>query len=238
MPQVLVVQTKTPAAVTEKGYRPMITAIITKVQIGTVEIDGLMDEEGNFYVGMPQLTYLEIIPKNKSAKQLEALTDKAFSSQTDIVKLKTPLNRKSVNALPVKLVEKLLFKLALRGNEKAIELMEALIGLSMHQLFSDAFGLKFEKEDRQQWLNCRFKTKHDFRALTDRLQKYGFEKPEEYGKFIHLMQKKIGLADGTRNKADYEILNKLERTQSILTAYMDCGLKPYDALEKLDPGYV
>jgi hypothetical protein len=235
MPQVLVVQTKTPAAVTEKGYKPMITAVVAKVQIGTVEIDGLMDEEGNFYVGMPQLTDINLMPRRRSAKQLEALSDKAFSSQTDIVKLKTPLHSKGVNALPVKLVEKLLLKLAIRGNEKAIELMEALIGLSLHQLFSDAFGLKFEKDDRQRWLNCRFQTKHDFRALTDRLQKYGFEKPEEYGKFIHLMQKKIGLADGTRNKADYEILNKLQKAQDILTAYMDCGLKPYDALAKYNP---
>jgi hypothetical protein len=231
---VLVVQTLTPVAVTKEGYKLMITAVVTKVQIGTIEIDGLMDEAGNFYVGMPQLTYLEIIPKNKSAKQLEALTDKAFSTH-DLVKLKTPLNSKGVNALPVRLVEKLLLKLTIKGNEKAIELMEALIGLSLHQLFSDAFGLKFEKDDRQRWLNCRFQTKHDFRALTDQLQKHGFEKPEEYGKFIHLMQKKIGLTDGTRNEADYIVLNKLEKAQNILTTYMDCGLSPYEALARYNP---
>ena len=86
----------------------MITAIVAKVQIGTIEIDGLMDEKGNYYVAMPQLTEINLIPKNRSAKELEAMTDKAFQTP-DVAKLKTALHPKSVNALPVKLVEKLLF---------------------------------------------------------------------------------------------------------------------------------
>ncbi len=210
----------------------MLTAFLAKVQVGILEIEGLMDEEGNYYVAIPQLTDLNLVPPNRSAKQLEALTDKAFSSH-DIVKLKTPLNSKGVNAIPVKLVEKLLLRLAIKGNKAAIALMEALIGLSLHQLFSDAFGIKFEREERQRWLACRFKTRHDFRPLTDELKRYGFTNPMEYAKYIHLMQSKIGLPDGTRDFAEYTVLNKLERAQNRLTAYMECGMSPYDALNKL-----
>lgn len=210
----------------------MLTAFVAKVQIGTIEIDGLMDEEGNYYVAIPQLAEINLVPPGRSSKQLEALTDKAFSSH-DLVKLKTPLNSKSVNALPVKLVEKLLLRLAIKGNKAAIALMEALIGLSLHQLFSDAFGVEFEREDRQRWLACRFKTRHDFRPLTDELKRCGFTEPMQYAKFIHRMQAKIGIADGTRDFAEYVILNKLERAQNRLTAYMECGMSPYDALNKL-----
>ena len=57
-----------------------IKAEITEVQIGVLKIQGLMSEDGDFGVAVPQLVDLDLIPPKRSAKQLEALLGKGFSS--------------------------------------------------------------------------------------------------------------------------------------------------------------
>ncbi|MCC5616625.1 hypothetical protein LC605_16405 [Nostoc sp. CHAB 5836] len=141
-----------------------LSANITKVQIGFLEIDGLMDENGDYYVAIPQLVDVELIPPNRSSKQLEALLNTGFQSHVNFnfVKLKTELHPKAVNSLPLREFEILLARLDRKGNIKAQELRDTLVGLSLHQLFCDAFGIKFEQDDRQNWLKARILTKSTF----------------------------------------------------------------------------
>ena len=188
-----------------------------------------MDENGKYYVAVPQIADRFQLAKNQASRDIKALLKADF--QFD--KLKSPLNPKGVNAIPLELFERIVLELVIKGNQGAIELSRALIGLSLHQLFCDSFGIKFEAEDRQRWLQTRFNTKHDFRPLTDQLQRYGFKEPCEYARFISVMQSKIGLENGTRDFADFATLNKLERAQAKLTAYMDCGLEPWEALKRM-----
>jgi hypothetical protein len=101
----------------------MITAVVTKVQLGTIEIDGLIDKEGNFYVGVPQLTKLNIVPQNKSAKQLLSLLQLDFNP---FVKVKTPLNSKPINALPINYLEPILNGLVFKGSEAALLMQNSL----------------------------------------------------------------------------------------------------------------
>lgn len=206
----------------------MVRANVSKVKIGPIELDGLMDENGLFYVGVPQIAEQFSFPIKHASRDLKVLSGKDCS----FPKLKTSLNSKEINAIPLESFEKVLFELALKGNETAITMSRSLIGLSLHQLFCDSFGQKFEKDDRQRWLETRFNTKHDFRPLTDQLQRYGFTEPWEYAKYISLMQEKLGVTNGTRDFLDFATLNKLERCQTKLTAYMECGIDPYEALKK------
>lgn len=209
----------------------ILTAAIAQVNLGAFSVDGLMDENRKFYIAVPQLSALGVVPPNRSAKQLEAMTGVGFQSHG--IKLRTALNSKPVNAIPISCFEEMLFNLALAGNEKAIALSRALIGFSLVQIFSDAFGQKFEKANRERWLTARFKTKHDFRPLTDKLKSSGFVEPWEYGRFVHAMQSRIGVEDGTRDYLEFEVLLRLERAQDRLITYMEFGLTPYDALKKL-----
>ena len=210
----------------------ILTATIAQINLGAFEIEGLMDKNGAFYIATPQMVELNLVPPDRSAKQLEALTGAGF--QTHGIKLKTPLNPKAVNVIPVSTFELAIVNIALSGNEQAVVLLKALAGLSLVQLFSDAFGVKFEKADRERWLTTRFKTKHDFRPLTDKLQIAGFIQPWQYGKFVHAMQSRIGVEDGTRDQLEFEVLLKLERAQDRLIVYMEFGLEPYEALDKLN----
>lgn len=211
----------------------ILDAEIAQVNLGeTISTKGLMDGDGNYYVGIPQLSDINLVPPGRSLKQLKSLLGNSFPSH-QIVKLKTPLNSKPINAVPLEIFERLIVEMSFNGNEAAQSLVRVLVGQSLYQLFCDAFKVKHDAEDRQRWLTSRFNTKHDFRPLTDQLQKHGFRQPNEYAKFIHLMQSRVGVESGGRDLASYELLNKLERAQTRLTAYMECGIKPYDALNKI-----
>jgi len=207
----------------------ILTAEIAEVQIGNLTIEGVMFPDGSYGVAIPQVSSLFLDNHNQASKTLKRLMGADFKTS----KVKTPFNRNATLAISLPDFERVVAKLDRAGNKKAQDFRDTMVGLSFHQLFSDAFGVKFEKEDRQRWLESRFNTKHDFRPLTDQLQKAGFVEPKEYGKYIHLMQSKIGIKSGTRDELDFTTLNKLERAQNRLTAFMECGLSPMQALEKL-----
>ena len=208
----------------------MLKAEVTPVKLGdNFSMPGLMDEEGEYYVAVPQIAEVFQFAKDHASRDLKSLLGKDFQ----FAKLKTPLNPKGVNALPLEMFGNLVAELSFKGNVNAQKVTRVLMKQSLHQLFCDAFGVRHEAEDRQRWLTTRFNTKHDFRPLTDQLQRCGFKEPWEYGKFVSAMQSKVGIANGGRDFADFETLNKLERCQTKLTAYMDCGLNPWEALEKI-----
>ncbi len=163
-----------------------------------------------------------------AVKDLKRLLGEGFKTS----KTKTEFNKNTTLSISLPEFERVLAKLDRAGNVKAQAFRDGLVGLSLQQLFCDAFGVKFETEQRQEWLEERFKTKKDFRPLTAQLKANGFTENCEYGLFVHKMQQLIGLENGTRDLADLRKLKELDNIQTSLIAYMECGLKPYDALAK------
>jgi hypothetical protein len=64
-------------------------------------------------------------------------------------------SRGSENALSLKDFETLIVELSFEGNKTAQLMSRALIGLSLNQIFSDSFGVVFEKAERQSYLASR-----------------------------------------------------------------------------------
>jgi len=205
-----------------------VKAIVAKVQFGTFEIDGLLFEDGSYGVAIPQVSDLFLDNRNTASRDLKRLMGKDFKTS----KTKTPFNRNTTLSISLVDFEKVLAKLDRAGNVKAQDFRDGLVGLSLHQLFCDAFGIKFEAEQRQEWIEERFKTKKEFKPLTAQLKANGFTENYEYGLYIHKMQQLIELEDGTRDSADLGKLRDLSSIQTSLVAYMECGLKPYEALAK------
>lgn len=216
---------------TSRGNMSILTAEIATVKIHNISIEGVMFPDGSYGVAIPQVSSLFLDNQNQASKTLKRLMGADFKTS----KVKTPFNRNATLVVSLPDFERVVAKLDRAGNKPAQDFRDTLVGLSLHQLFSDEFGVKFEKEDRQKWLENRFKTKHDFRPLTDELQKAGFKEPKQYGKYISLMQSKLGIEDGTRDELDNKTLMKLVDGQTKLTAYMSCGLTPMQALHKLAP---
>jgi hypothetical protein len=152
-----------------------IKAEIATVQIGHLEIEGLYaPETDQFGIAVPQICSLFRFDKNQGSRNIKALLGNDF--QFD--KWRSKLNSKAVNVILLPDFEKLLFELVLKQNTIAIEMSRDLIGLSLHQLFSNAFNIKFDKEDAQRWLKARQQGKLARRTLTDAIKDWLLVHPE------------------------------------------------------------
>ena len=159
-------------------------ASIAIVKMGPLEFEGLMLEDGTFAVAIPQLAALNLVPKNRSLKELEALLGMVFQSPQ---KVKTELNPKAVNCISLSDFERAIYTLSKRGLEVAVAIVVNLFGLSLVQLFSDAFGVKFDEEDRHDNLLVRLAGKVVRRTTTDSIKNYCIlhNKSANYRKFVY-----------------------------------------------------
>ena len=209
----------------------ILTATVTKVPFGkSLVIDGLLLADGNFAIAVPQLQELNFVPPNRSLKQLETLLGIRFSSHQ---KVRTSLNSKAVNSISLEDFRALIVASANKGNESSITMRDNLVGLSLTQLFSDAFNIKFEKEDRQAFLVQRETHKTAFHPLyTSWLQKDGVT--TTYGTEVNKLKLAVGLPLIFCGDYDYAQLSKLNRAESAYDCLRKAGLNHQRALEILD----
>jgi len=138
-------------------------AVVAPVKIGHIKIKGLMLPDGSFAIGVSQVASLFLIDSEQASRRFKALLGGDF--QFD--KAASELNPKAVNILTLPEFELLIQKLDRSGNIPAQEFRDSLTGLALHQLYCDAFGVKFEQQDRQLWLKERQDGKFYRRSLTD-----------------------------------------------------------------------
>lgn len=142
-------------------------ATVAPVQIGHLEIEGLMFEDGTFGIAIPQLVALNLVQPNLSLKRIEERVGIDFKTGG---KAKTVFGKNLTNYIGLTDFEVLLAKLDRSGNKPAQDLRDALVGLSFHQLFCHAFYVKFDKDDWQEKLKQRNIGKQVRRTLTDAIQ--------------------------------------------------------------------
>jgi hypothetical protein len=158
-------------------------AVVAQVCIGQIEIEGLMLPDGSYGVAVPQIAQLLQFDSNQASRQFKSLLGKDF--QFD--KTKSELHPKAVNYVKLKQFTKIIHKMAVNGNKQAQDFAEIMFEFSLQQLFSDAFGVKFEQEDRQNWLKARQEGKVTRRELTDAIKDYldNHEVSDNYRKFVY-----------------------------------------------------
>lgn len=157
---------------------------VTQVSFGLRKFDGLLVDANVdpilFGIGVPQIG--DLFPKtfqrknggfkthnNYSAQTLKRIMGKGFKTHKHATELS---GRNKTNVVYLPDFEKVLLKLAFRGDTDAQEWLEELAGLSLHQLFCDAFGVRFEKEERQNLLIKRQVNKDSFWFITDHIKAY------------------------------------------------------------------
>ena len=121
------------------------------VDYGTFQMDVLMTENQELYVGVSQFESISSVPQKNASRDLKAILGK----DSQWLKLKSDLNPKTVNAVPLEKVSEVLFELAKKGDTKAAFTVKMLLGLSLTQLAYDAFGIKFETIERNTWINTK-----------------------------------------------------------------------------------
>jgi hypothetical protein len=118
----------------------------------------MREDDGTFGIGYPQLVSHDLVHKDRAIKELKVRLGIDFKT----TKWRIATSRNHVNVILLPDFERLLFELALTGNKPAQVMARDLVGLALTQLFSDAFGLKFEKEERQAYLIDRQAHREDF----------------------------------------------------------------------------
>jgi hypothetical protein len=235
----------------------MIKAEVTKVNLGSLEIDGLMwfDDQQKIQYGTAVTQIAQTFPyfsstKTKPTIVIKRLMGKDFSS----TKLLTKLNSQPVNVITLSQTEDVVFELILKGDAVAIKLGRDLLGLSLTQRFSDAFNQHFEKVERDDYLAQRNSGKVKRRSLTDAIQDWYFRNhPEEEKvpsyifsqpsdllnslltgeKSKHWMVK-FGFKKSTdlRDAFSVEQLRRVEEAERLATIYIDeDNLTPCEAIK-------
>jgi hypothetical protein len=146
----------------------MNKAQVAEVFIGLISIKGLMLEDGSFAVGVPQICEQFNIPQKNAVRDFKSLLGESFT----FLKVKIENSRVTMNTISLLDYERLVAKLDRKGNFFAQQFRDDLVGLSLQQLFCDAFGQKFDLEERQQWLKIRQEGKITRRHLTDAVADY------------------------------------------------------------------
>lgn len=146
----------------------IVKAEVRPVRLVSIYIDGLLTEEGEYRVAVPQICELFSFLIHNASRDIKALLGKDFS----FLQVKTPLNSKAVNTVSIDDFERILRKLDKAGNPVAEKLAEDLIGLSIRQCFADDFNENFEKEARQLWADARGNGIFIRNELTDAIKEW------------------------------------------------------------------
>jgi hypothetical protein len=226
----------------------ILSVEIAEVKIGVISITGLMDVAGNYYVGIPQIAERFDVPQKNAARDFKSL----LGNDSTFLKAKINNSRVTMNAISLRDFEALVTKLDRKGNVHAQSFRDVLFGLSLHQLFSDAFGVKFEAEDRQDLIKRRQLTKDSFWFIADatkwyydrnpRIEKYENQNYTEVFDALNLglfgvkaakIKKELGISKNALNRDHFgkEALTRIEVIQRIAEAQILYHCKtPVDAI--------
>jgi hypothetical protein len=136
----------------------ILTAKVAIVRFGSIEIEGLLIEDGRYAVAQQQAAKLFQIIPTSAPKWLKSILGKdasLFLVKTNREQIYGVRSRSSEKALSLKDFETLIVELSFEGDKTAQLMSRALIGLSLAQVFSDSFGVVFEKAERQSYLASR-----------------------------------------------------------------------------------
>lgn len=221
-----------------------------KFSYAGMEIEGLLCPNGEYRIALSQAVALTLVPKNRSIKQLKALTSLSFPSHA---KLKSNINSKLVNTITLEDFTYLVRWADKQGNKTAALIIDASVQQTITTAFEVAIGVEKTNRDTVKDFTEIFESKRARRSLTDTWKEI-YEitgQPPCYGKHTLMLYKKIGLLDryneykkqyASKNKQytfRHDFLTEDERFE-VTTAEMNLAfmikklnMKFEDALEKL-----
>ena len=187
--------------------------------------------DGSYAVAVPQIFDLfgedGGLGTNKeyATTYLKRLMGKGFSPD----KTGTELANQKISYISLQAFEKVVAKLDRAGNKKAQDFRDALVGLSLTQLFADSFGVKFEQKERQEYLLERMVHRENFHpTITAWWKADGLESGVEYAERVNQFKacaklpikpikeyNSYELAKLNNAEAAYHVVRKLDKTHEV-----------------------
>lgn len=202
-------------------------ARITNIDFFGETIEVLMLPSGEFAIAVPQIARLFSYNPNTFSRDLKRLCGNSFRPS----KTSTELGNQKINIITLEQFERVIVELGIRGDVKAQQLTRNLVGLSLIQLCSDAFGIKFEKEKREAWVKFRSAHKKQYHPkLTYWFKADGCE-GKEYEIRLNYFKAHLELPLKTIDKYSLEELDKLNEAEVEYHALRRSGLSHSEAIK-------
>jgi hypothetical protein len=218
----------------------MLAAQITEVKIGHLSLEGLLFDDGRFGVAVPQIgvKFLNQDIQNTTARDLKRLLGKdSKTSRIEFIECRTAFNKNKTLALNLEDFQKIITLLDRAGHKPAQDFRDALFGLSLHQLFCDAFGVKFEAEDRQQWMISRQTHRENFHPLLTQWLKAdagGDSSKVCWGKAVNYFKAAAGLPITPVEQYNYAQLAKMNIAEAMYNQARSLGFTHEKALDSIE----
>lgn len=182
----------------------MVTkAIKTEIEIGTLNIEGLMLPSADFAISVSQIAEIFELLKNNATREVKAILGKDFQ----LLKCSSELNPKPVNIVLIKDFKKIIRFYDKLGHPMAEALTDALLEEGIERRFARAFGVKIEEAEHDEKLKLRMKrllARHDWTdVLMNRHVDLNGVKPEpqDYKRWtVAVNQKLFGQPHFCRNR--------------------------------------
>jgi hypothetical protein len=136
----------------------IISAKVAQVPFGNLSVEGLLLEDGKFAISLQQVASLfQLLPNSIQKAMQDRLGNGCsfYQIKTNREKVKGKRVRSKENAISLLDFERFLRALDKANNLIAVNMTDALVGLSLTQIFSDAFEIEITKEQRQQYIENR-----------------------------------------------------------------------------------
>lgn len=194
----------------------------TTINLGATTIEVLLLPDGKtIRVRLKELERLSLAPTKQGLRSLK----RALGEGLNYDRVASENSNNPESAISVETFIEFIKVMRKRGNQLAEQITDDLVGLSITQLAYDAFGIKFEKEQRVTWLEARQESKREFRTLTDAFQRVlGFTRSEEYQAGVAQFQTALDICNGCRDTLDGDKLKKLSRAEVTASALLDAGM--------------
>ena len=178
---------------TPKGGR----AKVTTIDFGPFQIQGLLLIDTSFAISPSQVMPIFGIDKNQATRDLKALLGAAFSiDKVSVEGHKEKWNCISLSQFEIVVAELSFNPLQKNGNPRyqantvriAQSFARLAFGMTLTQRFSDAFGIKFDKEERDAWFQARAIGIFERNNLTDGILRYIKANPDSskgYQSFVY-----------------------------------------------------
>ena len=195
-------------------------ARIATIQLGNLEIEGLMLPNGDFAIGISQIN------ATRTVKSLLGRT-------SPLLKIKSELHNSPVNYVLLTDLEKIIVLAASKSSHDALNLCLALVGCTLNQFWCDAFGVRFDQEERVQFVASRMEHLKNFHPrLTIWWKQDGCISGKDYQDRVVQFKEICGLSKYKKvehmDEAELKIINQKETAYHALRR---SGLDHEDALK-------
>lgn len=207
-------------------------ALVASVDFGDTKIEGLQMPDGTYGVTARQAN--DILQFSTHPTHISRTVKRSLGKDYRLTRLSTELTNNPQLVLTLEQFEMLVKVLAKKGNQDAIQFALDTMGVSLRQRFADAFGEKFEKEEREKWIKQRSSHKVGYKPRFTCFLKQDDPNRKDYGKQMNIFKSKIGLRRDSVNEYDLDELDHLNRYEFAYQALRNSGFDHYGAVQELN----